>query len=53
MKHIVLPLAILLLFTSCEKNINFNLKNVDDVLVVDAQVENGQAPTVFLTKGWL
>ena len=49
MKHILLPLAILLLFTSCEKNINFNLKNVDDVLVVDAQVENGQAPTVILT----
>jgi Domain of unknown function (DUF4249) len=35
---------------SCEKDINFNLKNADDVLVVDAQIENGQAPVVFLSK---
>lgn len=37
---------------SCEKNIDFNLKNADDILVVDAQVENGQAPTVVLTKSF-
>jgi hypothetical protein len=35
---------------SCEKDINFNLKNADDVLVVDAQIENGQPPVVFLSK---
>ncbi len=35
---------------SCEKNINFNLKNAEDVLVVDAQIENGQAPIVVLSK---
>ena len=37
---------------SCEKNINFNLKNVEDVLVVDAQIENGEAPIVVLSKSF-
>ncbi|MFZ4058176.1 MAG: DUF4249 family protein [Ferruginibacter sp.] len=36
--------------TSCEKNINFKLKNAPDVLVVDATIENNQAPVVILTK---
>ncbi len=40
--------AILLL--SCEKNIDFDLKESPNVLVVDAAIENGQAPTVILTK---
>jgi len=37
---------------SCEKNINFNLKNAEDVLVVDAQIENGEAPIVVLSKSF-
>jgi hypothetical protein len=40
------------LFASCEKKIDFDLKNADDVLVVDAQIENGQPPTVILTKSF-
>lgn len=35
---------------SCEKNIDFNLKETANVLVVDAEIENGKAPTVVLTK---
>lgn len=37
-------------FASCEKNIDFKLDNAEKVLVVDAQIENGQAPMVVLTK---
>ena len=39
-----------LFISSCEKNINFNLKNADDLLVVDARIENGQAPVIVLSK---
>lgn len=35
---------------SCEKNIDFKLKDAVPVLVVDAQIENGQPPTVALSK---
>jgi len=52
MKTIVILLSCLLFLSSCEKNIDFNLKNADDVLVVDAQIENGQPPTVVLTKSF-
>lgn len=34
----------------CEKNIDFNLKNSANKLVVEATIENGQAPIVILTK---
>lgn len=35
---------------SCEKNINFNLKTVPEVLVVDASIENGKPPVVVLSR---
>ena len=35
---------------SCEKDIDFDLKYAEPVLVVDAQIENGQAPTVALSR---
>lgn len=45
-------LALLIVFStflfSCEKDIDFNLKYAEPVLVVDAQIENGQAPIVSL-----
>jgi hypothetical protein len=50
MKNVFVSLTVLILFAACEKNISFDLKNADDVLVVDAQIENNQAPTVVLTK---
>lgn len=37
-------------FFSCEKNIDFKLKYAAPVLVVDAQVENGQAPVIALSR---
>ena len=50
MKKITGILALFLILSSCEKDINFNLKNPDDVLVVDANIENGKPPIVILTK---
>ncbi|MEP6675358.1 MAG: DUF4249 family protein [Ferruginibacter sp.] len=50
MKKFVTGIALLFWLTGCEKNINFNLDNADDVLVVDASIENGKAPVVVLTK---
>jgi Domain of unknown function (DUF4249) len=50
MKRIYIIIVSVIVLSACEKNINFNLKNADDVLVVDAQIENGQVPTVVLTK---
>lgn len=35
---------------SCEKDINFNLKYAEPVVVVDAQIENGEVPTVALSR---
>ncbi len=52
MKNIFLLISTIFFFPSCEKNIDFNLKNADDVVVVDAQIENGQVPTVILTKSF-
>jgi hypothetical protein len=37
---------------SCEKNINFKLKVVPDVLVVDANIENNQPPVVVLSESF-
>ena len=39
-------------FYSCEKNIDFNLQESEPCLTVDAQVENGMAPLVVLTKSF-
>lgn len=52
MKNIILLTAAIFLLSSCEKKIDFNLKNAEPVLVVDAQIENSQAPTVVLTKSF-
>ncbi len=37
---------------SCEKDINFDLKDAPDVLVVDANIENGKPPVVILNKSF-
>ncbi len=49
MKYLTL-LAFIIFLSSCEKNIDFKLKDAEPLLVVDAQIENGQAPTVALSK---
>ena len=48
MKQLILLFFFSIAFFSCEKNIDFNLKYAQPVLVVDAQIENGQAPVVIL-----
>ncbi|MBC7889723.1 MAG: DUF4249 domain-containing protein [Ferruginibacter sp.] len=50
MKKIFSALCLVAFFSACEKDINFNLKNSADVLVVDANIENGRPPVVVLTK---
>ncbi|MEO6722746.1 MAG: DUF4249 domain-containing protein [Ferruginibacter sp.] len=50
MKKITGILGLLIILSSCEKDINFNLKNPEDVLVVDANIENGKPPVVILTR---
>lgn len=50
MKKWILILLTGMLFTGCEKNINFDLDEAPSTLVVDANIENGQAPIVVLTK---
>ncbi|MEO8416144.1 MAG: DUF4249 domain-containing protein [Ginsengibacter sp.] len=51
MKLTILAVCALCLF-SCEKNIHFTLKVVPEVLVVDASIESGQPPVVFLSKSF-
>ncbi|MFC4261579.1 DUF4249 family protein [Ferruginibacter yonginensis] len=41
---------VLLFLTACEKDINLDVKAAEPLLVVDAQIENGQPPIVVLTK---
>jgi hypothetical protein len=50
MKQLILLLLSSAMFVSCEKDIDFDLKYAEPVLVVDAQIENGQAPTVALSR---
>ncbi|MFT3911781.1 MAG: DUF4249 family protein [Ferruginibacter sp.] len=51
MNKILLVLCVLV-FSSCEKNIDFKLETPAKVLVVDAEIENGKPPTVVLTKSF-
>lgn len=39
-----------LILSSCEKDINFKLNDVDQKLVVDAEIENEKEPRVILTR---
>ena len=50
MYKLITGAVVLLLLSACEKNINFNLKNSEDLLVVDANIENSRPPVVVLTK---
>lgn len=50
MKQLICLFIVSILFLSCEKDINFDLKYAEPVLVVDAQIENGEVPTVALSR---
>jgi hypothetical protein len=43
-------LLLLCILTGCERDINFNLKEEEPKLVVEATIENGQPPLVSLTN---
>jgi hypothetical protein len=43
-------LLLILLLVSCEKDIDFKLKEADTVLVVNAEIENDSLPTVALSR---
>lgn len=49
MKYCAL-LAAVFLMLSCEKDVSLKLNDATPLLVVDAQIESGQAPIVVLTK---
>jgi Domain of unknown function (DUF4249) len=51
MNKLIAVVLVLTLF-SCEKNIDFELKQTANALVVDAEIENGKAPTVVLTTSF-
>ncbi|HYH15131.1 MAG TPA: DUF4249 domain-containing protein [Flavisolibacter sp.] len=50
MKYSILLLVVILTLLSCEKVVNFELEQAEPKLVVDASIENGQAPVVVLNK---
>ena len=52
MKRVLFLIFFCIQISSCEKNINFDLKNAPDVLVVDATIENDEFPQVILTKSF-
>lgn len=45
-------LSFVILLLSCEKNIDFDLKQSENKVVVDAVIENEEAPVVVLTKSF-
>ncbi len=51
-KRTFIFVLVTVIFISCEKNIDFKLKNTDPVLVVDAEIETNQYPTVILSKSF-
>lgn len=50
MKKIISVLVFCILLISCEKKVDFKLDDVTPKLVVEATIENGQPPVVYLTK---
>lgn len=52
MKHWLPVISLVFLFSSCEKAINFKLDNTQPSLVVEATIENGQAPVVILSSSY-
>jgi hypothetical protein len=50
MPRLFIFILLLVVFSSCEKNITINSKGAEPVLVVEAEIENGEAPTVILSK---
>ncbi|RYY49429.1 MAG: DUF4249 domain-containing protein [Chitinophagaceae bacterium] len=52
MKFVIGCIVSILFLSSCEKDINFDLDEVEPVLSVDAQIENDRPPVVVLTRSF-
>jgi Domain of unknown function (DUF4249) len=50
MKQYLFFLTVIILFSSCEKAVSFDLEKSNPTLVVEAIIENDQAPVVFLSN---
>lgn len=50
MNKLIPILAFCILLISCERKVDFKLDDVTPKLVVEATIENGQPPVVYLTK---
>lgn len=50
MRFIILSIISACILSSCEKGVEFKLDEVNPKLVVEATIENGQAPLVYLSK---
>jgi hypothetical protein len=50
MKNWLVHLSVLFAVTGCEKTVDFKLKDNEAKLVVEATIENGQAPRVILSR---
>ncbi|MES2776089.1 MAG: DUF4249 domain-containing protein [Bacteroidota bacterium] len=52
-KSIFFPFILLAtIISGCEKAVDIELKTADDVLVVDASIENGRPPLVYLSRSF-
>ncbi|MCK9612046.1 MAG: DUF4249 domain-containing protein [Bacteroidales bacterium] len=49
-KYIFFSMSLLLLLTSCEKEITLDLPVVEPKIVIEGYIENGMAPSVIITK---
>ncbi|MFM2358857.1 MAG: hypothetical protein RLY16_850 [Bacteroidota bacterium] len=49
LRGVVAMVGCCIILLGCEKNVDLNLNQVEDVLVVDAIIENDQPPVVILT----
>ncbi len=45
-----ISLVICIIFSGCEKDIDFNLKQQEPLLVVDGRIETNEYPVIFLSK---
>jgi len=50
MNYRIFWLLLLLAFTSCEKDIDFDLLEAEPLPVIDGRIEQGEYPVVVLTK---
>ncbi len=50
MNPILRLVSVLILFSSCERTIEFSPKNAEPKLVVEGIIENGEYPVVYLTR---